>query len=548
VARVVNVFISSPGDLFPERSALEEVLEETEQRAQYVNRVKLVPQMYENSAPPVVGMEPQLVVDRYLVPPDKVDLFVCMLWLRMGTPQSIIDPETKEGYRSGTEYEFLRAYRAFRRTGRPTVLLYHCLRPMPDELAYSIQPELVQQFFTRFDAETGALKGMVRTFTSADDLKAVFRKDLDQILARNKRLQSPRALDWLWRVPAPLLLALILLATLLVPAALYLQQPARIPSVSLAAANVGGWIFMREKIPGGPNVLETLDPRTATLRPLWPNSQELQHPTISAQFSDYYAPFYSAATHQVAFTAVSLNGSRSLWVAGVTFDKDGWPAIEGQPTYMVDLCSSCNEQVAWSPSGSRFIYAGEDGLYVLSPQTRVQQRITSFPQDGWPACSPNGQHLAYQGAHHGIEVIPTVDCVPVANADAHTEYINGFAFAWHPRWSLDGKQLIFTSDITSNWILYQVKSADLSGTYNPDQSTPFTRVGASDCGSETWARRLQPQQEVVVFSCKAANPGPGTYGCSLLIRPASSPDSWETTVSAGTHLWDDVEWVPSAHE
>lgn len=183
-ARVINVFISSPGDLFPERKALQEILDEMNHRAAFVDRVKLVPQMYEVSAPAIVGMEPQLVVDSYLVPADQADIFVCMLWLRMGTPQKLIDPATRSVYRSGTEYEFLTAYRAYQRTGRPTILLYRCLRDTPRNLPYSIQPELVEQFFARFDVERGSFKGMISTFTDVDDLKTIFRRDLDHVIAR----------------------------------------------------------------------------------------------------------------------------------------------------------------------------------------------------------------------------------------------------------------------------------------------------------------------------------------------------------------------------
>lgn len=549
MARVMNVFISSPGDLFPERDALEEVIDEMNGRAVFVNRVKLVPQKYEDTAPAVVGMEPQVVVERYLVPPETVDIFVCMLWLRMGTPQNIVDPKTHEGYRSGTEYEFLKAYEAFGRTGRPTILLYRCLRPQPAKLPYAIQPELVEQFFARFDVERGSLKGMIRTFTDAEELKAVFRNDLDRILTHSLRFRPSHSLGWWLRAHARLALAMlaaVVVVALIASGVFYARRPVPVPSLALADADVGGWLFVRQKSSAGPNVLEVMDPRTAALRPLWPSVQELEHPTISAQYTDYYAPFYSPATHRLAFTAVSQSGVRSVWIATIAFGPDGWPAVEGQPAHLIDLCGPCSEEVAWSPSGRWLIYQGADGLYAVSPQTQAQQRLSSYAQDAWPACSPDGHWLAYQGSHHGIQVLPSADCLPVAGASSHARFVNGVAFGWHPRWSLDGKQLIFSSNVSNGWTLYEVNFADLAPAYDPNQSTPYTLAGAPGCGSLTWAQRQRSRQELIVFACKLAHPNPGTFGCSLLISPAANPASWKTTVSAGSHLWDDVEWVAPA--
>jgi hypothetical protein len=96
----------------------------------------------------------------------------------------------------------------------------------------------------------------------------------------------------------------------------------------------------------------------------------------------------------------------------------------------------------------------------------------------------------------------------------------------------------------SNGQLYKVAFSDMSSSYNPDQYIQYTRVGASTCGALTWARRQATGQEIMIMSCKDANPPAGTYGCSLLIQPAISRPDWQTTVSAGTTLWDDLNWVP----
>jgi hypothetical protein len=82
----VRVFISSPGDLFPERDVVKQVVEQLNRSPRYLNRYKLIPYAYEDSTPALVGSEPQAVVDKYLLRPEAADIFVGMLWIRMGAP------------------------------------------------------------------------------------------------------------------------------------------------------------------------------------------------------------------------------------------------------------------------------------------------------------------------------------------------------------------------------------------------------------------------------------------------------------------------------
>jgi transcriptional regulator with XRE-family HTH domain len=339
----------------------------------------------------------------------------------------------------------------------------------------------------------------------------------------------------------------LMILLLVIAACIQLLQmllPAEIAVLPLADAHVAGWLFVRAETPGGPNTLETLDPRTGTLRFLWPTAQEFQQPTMSAQFSDYYGPDYSAATRTLAFVAMQPGGALSAWAGTIIFGSDGWPSLAGTPIHLFDLCRGCGGQMAWSPSGRWLLFQGPDGLYAYSMQTHIQHRITYYPKDAWPACSPDGQWLAYQGPHHGVLAVPSTDCLPNTDDFVNARYVNGFSYAWHPHWALDGTQLIFSSDADKPWILFKVNFSDLATSYDPNQQTPFKRAGASDCGTLTWAQRQQSQQSIIIFSCKAAHPTPLSYGCSLLIQPATASPAWQTIVSAGARLWDDVDWVP----
>lgn len=185
-ARVVRVFVSSPGDLGPERDVVKRVIEGIDDFPSYKARFKILHYAYEDLVPGVVGAEPQRVVNAYMLRPEDADIFVCLMWRRMGTPTAgLVDPDTGDLYRSGTEYEFLTAYRARIAAGDdaapPHVLLYRCER---DEYPPGYDPRQdvqVQEFFDRF-GPGGDLKGFVKTFSETAGLEAVLRRDVMTVL------------------------------------------------------------------------------------------------------------------------------------------------------------------------------------------------------------------------------------------------------------------------------------------------------------------------------------------------------------------------------
>jgi predicted ATPase/class 3 adenylate cyclase/DNA-binding XRE family transcriptional regulator len=181
----VRVFISSPGDLVPERHALRTLLEEFNHSPIFRDRVKLIPYAWEQGTPPVVGPAPQDTVDSYLLHPEDADIVVCMLWLRMGSPLERLDPTTNRPYQSGTEYEFLTAYRARQARGRPLILLYRCVRsPLHPAHVEREQLDRVEAFFQRFQTG-GDLQGLTGSFDTLDSLRDKLRYDLSLLLQRD---------------------------------------------------------------------------------------------------------------------------------------------------------------------------------------------------------------------------------------------------------------------------------------------------------------------------------------------------------------------------
>jgi len=109
------VFIASPGDLQPERAAIREVIQEVNQimGADSVTRFEVVG--WESHARPGVGSEPQEVISKQIG--NEYEIFLGMLWTRMGTPTSTA--------RSGTEQEFLEAMNRYRENPDSLQVLFY---------------------------------------------------------------------------------------------------------------------------------------------------------------------------------------------------------------------------------------------------------------------------------------------------------------------------------------------------------------------------------------------------------------------------------------
>jgi len=120
----INIFVSSPGDVSEERRRVKAVIDRLGQQEHIKPQLQLNPLLWE-VVPPEGGKSPQAVIDKYLGEAGKADIYLCILWHRMGTPTTNAQGES---FRSGTECEFFSSYRANQATSKPFVLLYHCQR------------------------------------------------------------------------------------------------------------------------------------------------------------------------------------------------------------------------------------------------------------------------------------------------------------------------------------------------------------------------------------------------------------------------------------
>ncbi len=115
----VRIFVSSPGDVRAERKITEDVLSFLQ--AEFSSYLCIDPLFWEN--------EVQFAHNDFqtnIEPPSQSDLFICILWSRLGTrlhPEKYTRPDGTP-YMSGTEFEFEDAIAAFKKTRFPHLMLF----------------------------------------------------------------------------------------------------------------------------------------------------------------------------------------------------------------------------------------------------------------------------------------------------------------------------------------------------------------------------------------------------------------------------------------
>jgi flagellar biosynthesis GTPase FlhF len=182
----IDIFISSPSDVTEERKIASEVIEQLNSMPHIADRFTLKPLAYENEVPAAVGDTPQRTVDRYMMEADQCDIFICILWSKMGTP--VIDEKGKE-YQSGTEDEFTTAYRANQKNGKPAILLYRSMKGILPDADFK-RVSLVQGFFKRFEGTDAEFKGLYKKYGSNEEFRATLFQHINKIISEKIQLKK----------------------------------------------------------------------------------------------------------------------------------------------------------------------------------------------------------------------------------------------------------------------------------------------------------------------------------------------------------------------
>jgi DNA-binding response OmpR family regulator len=186
-ARKLSVFISSPGDVIPERRALKRIIEQL--NLEFSGRLFLIPVLWEED--PLLASE---TFQSQIHPPSETDIYIGIFWSRLGSPlPKDITREDGSRYLSGSEYEFEDAMTSFKESGKPDLLVYFKnaeisvpLTNREEVFGRVEQKERLEQFvrnwFMTEDGEsyTGAFHGFSETEQLEDMVLGHLRKLLEK--------------------------------------------------------------------------------------------------------------------------------------------------------------------------------------------------------------------------------------------------------------------------------------------------------------------------------------------------------------------------------
>ncbi|HEV7671312.1 MAG TPA: DUF4062 domain-containing protein [Thermoanaerobaculia bacterium] len=166
--RVFRVFVASPNDLQPEREALESAIAELNQTTGSTLGLRLDLIRWETSTHPAMGEDPQSIINAQI--DDNFDIFIGMLWCRLGQPT----PRAE----SGTIEEFERALARWRANSSAVeVMIYFKDAPIHPSKIDPAQLQGVHTFKERIRQE-----GLTSEFSSTDAFLTAIRIHLTRVL------------------------------------------------------------------------------------------------------------------------------------------------------------------------------------------------------------------------------------------------------------------------------------------------------------------------------------------------------------------------------
>lgn len=136
-ASIIQVFVSSPGDVDEERKWLEDVIQELNVTYAKRNDIYLQTLKWETHTDPDIGVDAQDVINEQIG--DGYDIFIGIMWKRFGTPTG------RAG--SGTEEEFNIAYKKYcENTKQIKIMFYFKDEPVPPSELDPAQLALIKEF------------------------------------------------------------------------------------------------------------------------------------------------------------------------------------------------------------------------------------------------------------------------------------------------------------------------------------------------------------------------------------------------------------------
>ena len=188
--RDLKVFISSPGDVIPERRIAKRVMGQLNK--EFAGKISLVPILWEEE--PLLASE---TFQAQIEAPHETDLYLGILWSRIGSPlpESILRPDGTR-YDSGTAFEFEDAMNGYQKKGNPEMLLYRKLGAptmsldQRDQVMERLkQMQLLDEYINKwFIGEDGSYIGAFHNFETEEDFGNILETHLRKLV--EKKLKS----------------------------------------------------------------------------------------------------------------------------------------------------------------------------------------------------------------------------------------------------------------------------------------------------------------------------------------------------------------------
>jgi tetratricopeptide (TPR) repeat protein len=205
--KTVRIFLSSPGDVGAEREKAREIFDRLQ--VEFSGLIEIAPYFWEHEP-----MRANADFQSQIEPPSKFDVFVCLLWARLGSrlhPGLHQKPGGGE-YASGTEYELLDAMEAFRRSSAPEVLIYKRegdpvipAKPKEERERILSQYDALESFFARLTQEDGHFVVGTNSYTGLEQFEMKFEGDMRKVLARfvPEGVEGSRSVPKSWAAGSP---------------------------------------------------------------------------------------------------------------------------------------------------------------------------------------------------------------------------------------------------------------------------------------------------------------------------------------------------------
>ncbi len=187
----LRVFISSPGDVVPERQVVRRIIDRLNDELR--GQAYLAPMFWEDE--PLLASE---TFQSQIHSPQGSDIYIGIFWARMGSrlPDEIRRADGTT-YASGSEFEFEEAMSGYRASGKPEIIVYRktaepvvALTNRSEVEAQLAQKELLEQFLEHWFKSAGgeSFTGAFHSFEDPEQLDELVGGHLRKLVM--KRLES----------------------------------------------------------------------------------------------------------------------------------------------------------------------------------------------------------------------------------------------------------------------------------------------------------------------------------------------------------------------